>query len=51
MEMDYGVTFRLLSKKIPKIKYYLSTKVGRFLTPKKEENIDRKVGRRIKLCP
>ena len=28
-------------KKIPKNKYYLSTKVGRYLTPEKEENIDR----------
>ncbi len=28
-------------KKIPKNKYYLSTKVGRYLTSEKEENIDR----------
>ena len=28
-------------KKIPKNKYYLSTKVGRYLTPEKEEKIDR----------
>ena len=28
-------------KKIPKNKYYLSTKVGRYLTPEKEENINR----------
>ncbi len=28
-------------KKIPKNKYYLSTKVGRYLTVEKEENIDR----------
>ena len=28
-------------KKIPKNKYYLSTKVGRYLTLEKEENIDR----------
>ena len=28
-------------KKIPNNKYYLSTKVGRYLTPEKEENINR----------